>query len=914
MSRRMVAVVLVVVGTLIVAGVAVMSISKRAGKNTGLRVERGRHSVLLITIDTTRADHLGPYGAENIETPTLDTLAQTGVVMEQAMAVAPITLVAHTSILTGQYPPTHGVRNNGIHHVSDEVTTVAEILGQEGYRTAAFISAAVLERRYGLDQGFDLFDDDLSTGRERHSRMVPDRPAEATVDSVFSWLEGLEDDKPFFAWVHFYDPHASYSPPPPFRDRYRGRLYDGEIAYLDSQIGRLLDHPAFKNRADLATIVIGDHGESLGEHGEQTHAILAYDSTLHVPLILRVPGGPEGLRIREPVSQVDIVPTLLDLLKVKALETTAGRSLLPLIEGRHGEPRMLYAETLLPFYTYGWAKLRVGRLGRWKFIEAPTPELFDLRRDPRELSNVALSNPGPKHDLERDLSEMVAAMGDREETLELDTESIAKLQALGYLGGAGPIGPAEGGRPDPKDSIGTHVHLERARRFMQDRLFKQAEKSLDKVLTVDPNNLAALTEKANALEGGGRLDEAAEVIDSALRQSPQSPSLLAQMARIEKSRGQTQRVHELLDSALAIDPNFLPAVMQKARLLAAPGVRGEAAAFLQTALDALPGEPRLEMEMARLVDMPQGNLEIAEERLRRVLERDPFLVGAYRLLGEVLEATGREEEALESYRRGLSREPDDPDLHARCGQLLARQGQLPPAEAHLRESIRLSNGFRSEVVVALGGVLAESGRLDEARREYDRVLEKEPANPDARNNRAIALYRSGRRAEAQAELLEVVRRFPRHADAHNNLAVVYIDAVDWSGAEAMARKAVAIDPGMAPAWNNLGIALDEQGRLDEAEAGFTRCIEVQPSYWQARLNLGITLKKMGRLDKAAEVLELALEEGASRPEIHLELGDIYAQDPTTIDKAKKHYNAFLRLARRHPQAAEVAQKVADLGA
>ena len=245
---------------------------------------------------------------------------------------------------------------------------------------------------------------------------------------------------------------------------------------------------------------------------------------------------------------------------------------------------MLYSETFLPFYTYGWAQLRAGRLGRWKFIQAPTVELYDLMRDPRELSNISATNPGLLHDLQRDLNDMVEAMGDREETLDLDTESIAKLQALGYLGGTVQVGEPDGDRPDPKDSIATHVDLERARRFMQDRLYEQAGRSLDRVLALDPHNLAALTEKANALEGQGLSDEAISVVDRALRLAPESPPLLIQAAQLEGSRGQSDTARKLVDRALSIGPledspaaddvvEMLPGVPVARRM--APGLQRE---------------------------------------------------------------------------------------------------------------------------------------------------------------------------------------------------------------------------------------------------------------------------------------------------------------------------------------------------
>jgi arylsulfatase A-like enzyme len=383
-------------------------------------------SLLLITMDTTRPDHLQPYGATNVETPGLQALADSGVVFDHAYSVAPITLPAHTSIHTGLYPPQTGVRNNGIHYVPAEVTTLAERLRAAGFHTGAFVSASVLDHRYGLNQGFEVYDDDLSSGRERHPRMVPDRPAESTVTAASAWLDKLADGDRYFLWVHLYDPHATYSPPSPYRDRYQDHLYDGEIAYMDSQIARLLAHPRIAAGRGVAVIVLADHGESLGEHGEQTHGILAYDSTLHVPLIMRLPGSKAGTRVAQNVSQVDLVPTVIDLFHLSGDPGLPGRSLLPLVQGA-GPAQSAYAETYLPFYTYGWAKLRVLRQERWKYIDGPAPELYDIMRDPRELSNQLKEQPGIAHDMQRDFQTLLSSMSspEREEKLPIDTAAAA---------------------------------------------------------------------------------------------------------------------------------------------------------------------------------------------------------------------------------------------------------------------------------------------------------------------------------------------------------------------------------------------------------------------------------------------------------------------------------------------------------
>lgn len=879
----------------------------------GADLQRGPRSVLVVTVDTTRADHLQPYGATNVATPTFQGLAQQGILFQHAYSVSPITLVAHTSIFSGLYPPQHGVRNNGIHYVAEETATLAERLSAEGYRTAAFVSAAVLEKRYGLDQGFELYDDDLSRGGNRRSpRMVPDRPAGVTVDAAVQWLDGLGSDEKFFVWVHCYDPHAAYSPPPPFRDQYRERLYDGEIAYMDQQIGRLLQHPRLRGDQDLVITVLGDHGESLGEHGEQTHAILAYDSTLRVPWILKISGGPQGIAFNEPVSQVDLVPTLLDILGLVPEHELPGRSALQVGSGSIRDRPILYSETYLPYYTYGWAKLKVLRRGFQKYIEAPTPELYDLKRDPYELSSQIDLSSGEAHDMARDLREFLAELGDseREVTLALDSEAADKLRSLGYLA-VSSSAPEQQARPDPKDVVDLHVGLERSRQLIRDRLFPQAEGQLRAVLHRDPNNLAALVELASAYDLQGKTEEGVTVVQQGLGLDPNNPRLHLQLAGFEAERGNREQAVRLCDAALELDPRFIEAKIQKGIYLHQMRDFSASQEVLEKALEEHPDHPRLNAFYARIVEVRAGELEAARSRLEAALARDPYLVAGYRILGEVLNRLGDARGAVAVYQAGLEHTPDDPELHARLGLLLADLGGGAETERHLNEAIRLSPEFRADLHAARGGWLAEQGRLEEAQKEYQRVLEVQPDHPGARNNRAVAHYQTGRQDEAVAELEAVIAQFPEHADSYNNLAAIAIHRREWKTAERRARQALQHDPKMAEAWNNLGVGLEEQQDLTAAESAYRKALELSEGYWQARFNLGVLLRKSRREREAEAAFLKVLEVVPTMSEAHLELGDLYAgplQDPNA---ARNHWNAVLRSAPGHPRAEEIRRRLVD---
>ncbi|MEM1180015.1 MAG: tetratricopeptide repeat protein [Acidobacteriota bacterium] len=880
-------------------------------------IAKKQRSVLLVTLDTTRPDRLEPYGAENVETPVMRRLASRGILFERAWAVAPITLVSHTSILSGLYPFEHGVRNNGMQYVPETVTTLAERLLDEGYRTSAFVSAAVLEKRYGLDQGFEVYDDDLSDRRNLSARMVADRTAESTVASATAWLDGLGDGERFFSWVHFYDPHANYSPPPPFRDTYRDRLYDGEVAYMDYQLGQLLTHPRLSSASEDAPIiiVIADHGESLGDHGERTHAILAYDSTLHVPFIMHVPGGPAGLRIGEPVGHVDVMPTVLSLLGLPIGDDgISGRDLTPVIERRSREPnRDYYSETYLPYYTYGWAKLKVLHRGRWKIIDAPQPELYDRIRDPKELTDLHDQQTDIAYDMKRDLDEWLSGYdSEGEASLELDSEAVAQLRSLGYLSVGSGQRKTDGVRPNPMEMIGQHVGLERSRMFLADRLYSQAQAQLESVLRRDPQNLAAMIDLVRAYEGLEKIDEGIEVAERALALDPAYTQTTMMLARLESQRGDLTRALELADVAVTQDPINPDIRIQRAGFLQRLGRIEETEEVLAEALRAHPEHPRVNAFYANIVEARKGDLQAAEERLVKVLERDPFLDQGWLFLGRVQERSRQPEAAIESYRRGLRSRPDAGDLHGALGHLLARLGRHNEAINQLQEAIRLSVAERTELHVSLGSVLAELGRFDEANRQFEKVLAMNPSHPGARNNAAIALYRSGRVDEARAALQAVVEEFPRLADAHNNLAAIAVDTQQWRDAIRHAERTLELAPNLVEAWNNLAIGQEETRQFAAAEKTYRKAIELEPDYWPAQFNLGLLFKKTEQAQKAADIFNEVLLRVPNHPETHLELGELYAGPLTDPGRARIHWNALLRHAPTHPRGAEIRSRLSAL--
>ncbi|MGH9335213.1 MAG: sulfatase, partial [Vicinamibacteria bacterium] len=390
-------------------------------------------SVVLITIDTLRADRLG------VGTPTLDALSSAGARFTNAFAQSPLTLPSHSSILTGTYPTYHGVRDNGRYRLSDEMVTLAEILKGSGHATAAFVGGFPVDSRFGLHQGFDVYDDVLGSSASRVG--LAERRASDVISSARKWIG---DRDRYFAWIHLFDPHAPYEPPPPFPSG-----YDGEIAYVDHSLKELLDAVS----EDTLVVVTADHGEGLGEHGEATHSLFVYDSTLRIPLIFRGPGVPEGAVVEEPVRSIDILPTILDLVgEEKGCARCQGRSLLPALEGKDLPPAASYAETFFPRLNLGWSELRSLRKGGWKYIAAPEPEVYAVDTDPGESRNVASTNEDKLRELASELEKLTA--GEELSAPAADAKTVAALRSLGYLMSANaPDAPATGPRPDPKSRL-----------------------------------------------------------------------------------------------------------------------------------------------------------------------------------------------------------------------------------------------------------------------------------------------------------------------------------------------------------------------------------------------------------------------------------------------------------------------------
>ncbi len=481
----------------------------------GVVVRPAHPNVLLITLDTTRADWLGSYGYAAAATPHLDRLAAGGVRFATALSPAPLTLPAHASLMTGRNPYGHGVRNNGHFVLAADVPTLAGQFQAAGYDTAAFVSSFVLDRQFGLARGFGHYDDALDPPAGLADSLELERRGDRTVAAATAWLAARPAAAaPYFLWVHLYDAHDPYAPPAPFAQRFADRAYDGEIAFDDALVGELLARAGHGAAGSPLVVVAADHGESLGEHGESTHGLFVYEGAVRVPLIVSWPGAIAAGVVEPPVRLIDVAPTLVALAGLTPLAAVDGRSLVPLLDRPATEaaaPRAAYAETYFPQFFMGWAPLRSVRDGTWKLIDAPEPELYDLAADPGERTNVYATQPATARALRRQLETLARAGAERNSTTPMSAEARQRLSSLGYVSSPAPPAPA-GPAPDPKRMVPLFERLLDGNRALARGEPEAAARIASGVLAEDAGNAFARLVLGRAHLAAGRHREAIDAL------------------------------------------------------------------------------------------------------------------------------------------------------------------------------------------------------------------------------------------------------------------------------------------------------------------------------------------------------------------------------------------------------------------
>ena len=617
-------------------------------------------NLLLVTIDTTRVDRIGCYGNENIKTPTLDRLAREGVLFSQALAPAPTTLPTHATILTGLYPAHHGARTNGLFRLQDQHYTLAEVLGPEGYATGAMVSAFVLETRFGLSQGFGCYDDEVGIDGRPDCLGAIERRADKTTDRAIAWLENVFP-RPFFLWVHYFDPHAIYHPPEPYATVYADNPYDGEIAFVDSELNRLLTVIDGLGLTDETLVVAtADHGEGLGDHGEHTHGILLYDVTLRVPLIMNCGkrlGG--GIHVGRRVSLVDVAPTVLSLLAVETSAPTDGVDL----TRPWPQTRTLFAETHLGAMEYGWASLFALYDGKHKYIHGPNPELFDLHADPFERNNLWPSQTESAAEFRSKLADLFGAELDSstgpDPTMSLGPDELSRLAALGYVfATTGEIDP-DRPRPDPRERIPLINRIFEITSYYQPRGYLDTSIRLLEELADDyPDAYIVFVHLGEAYGDADRQTDAAAAYERCLELNPRAPEALYRLGMTRIAQGAHDEAAELLMRLLSAHPDQLAARYALARTLSELGRHNQAADQIKLAFDLDPSHEDCAALMVRLFTLAGRDAE-AKIHLRRRLDQDPRQPKVCGALAEYLTRRKCFDEAEALLREGVALMPDN---------------------------------------------------------------------------------------------------------------------------------------------------------------------------------------------------------------------------------------------------------------
>ena len=657
-------------------------------------------NLLIVTIDTLRADRLGAYGYGLAHTPHLDRLATEGVTFLDAVSAAPITLPSHSTIFTGLFPPAHGVRDNGSYALGPEATTLAEVLQRRGFRTQAFVPALVLARRYGLDQGFDGYDDDLYAEDQPAMFLIRDRPAATTATLAEKWLATWNAEsprKPFFLWVHLFDPHQPYTPPRRFRT-ITANPYDAEIAAADDGVGTILEKLRALGELDRTLVIVtADHGESLGEHGEKTHGIFIYDATVRVPLLVRFPAlFSPGTRNALPVRSADLFPSALDALGLPAPADLDGSSFLPELGGsarasraESGPPaRPQYSESLLSEAGFGMAPLFGVRTGGKKLIRAPRPELYALDSDPRELDNLFTAQSRDAAQLDRRLTDLLTtstrkALPATANPMDRETEEM--LAALGYLAPQSERTAQRG--IDPKDGLPLHNLLEDARHFCQQEKWNEARAKLEELLRLSPENSSA--EATLAMVFTRLLD-----LESARDHYLRSLALFPQQSRIYVALGRLDLVEGLLEAA---EKNF------------------------HRALEQTPGFVEAISYLGLVAEM-RGDPPAAERRYREAIAVDPNFPTTYRRIADGLYERGEWRRALDYYEQAIARGPTDSNAWLQAGNCARRLGDPEGAAKRFRraEALRPKDWAGAYNLACLA---AQAGDIEGAWRELARAIQ-----------------------------------------------------------------------------------------------------------------------------------------------------------------------------------------------
>ncbi|MDQ3169629.1 MAG: sulfatase-like hydrolase/transferase [Acidobacteriota bacterium] len=720
-------------------------------------VAPGDLNVILITMDTTRADAMGYAGAGGNPTPTIDGLAREGVTFDNAVASVPLTLPSHSTIFTGVLPPRHGVRDNGGFVLDPKHVTLAERLRDRGWKTGGFVGAYVLDAKWGIDQGFEHYYDQFDLSKyKRISLGDVARTAGEVVDAAMPWLEQNARNK-FFAWMHFYDPHTPYAPPEPYKGRFEGRPYLGEVAYVDAQIARVTNWLTSRGLMDRTIIIVtADHGESLGEHGEGTHGLFVYDATMKVPMVMRTPyAASKGRKVSQVVRSHDITPTVLELLGLPSDPVLEGRSLAPLLAGGRTEERDAYSESLYARHHYGWSELTSLRAGRFKYIEAPRPELYDLEQDPGEKDNLFDARKPLAERLGAELlklsAEDVTASGATQATV--DPETRERLAALGYIGSFVATPKVAGQKlADPKDKIQIFNLMFAANENAGKETPADTIARFNKVLAEDPNVLDAWIMLGNEYFKARDYPSALEKYQRALAINPDYDLATVNLAGAYRAMGNFTAAALGYERYLEKDPKNAFVVYQLGELYLDMNRLDDAEKTFRRAI-ALDERVASAENALGVVAFKRGQLDQAETHAKSALARSPDAKLAHYNLALIAEQRGNHTAAKAEYRQEIEQQPDAWKAAFNLARLHEQLGERTEAEQAYRKALEIHPRF-AEGYFYLAKLCLDTARLDEAAFNANKGLEIAPASqfaPLGHYVLADVFSRQGKHAQAARE-------------------------------------------------------------------------------------------------------------------------------------------------------------------
>jgi arylsulfatase A-like enzyme/Flp pilus assembly protein TadD len=660
-----------------------------------------RHFVL-VTIDTLRADRVGVYGGGEL-TPRLDRIAREGAYAADAMSHVPLTRPSHATLLSGLLPWQVGVRDNLAPVDLPPSPLLAEILGGAGFRTAAFVSSMVLDRRGGFNRGFDRYDDAFPRTQDAALLATLQKPGADSLKAAIAWLESQGKGDRLFLWLHLFEPHDPYEPPEPYATRYRDRPYDGEVAYTDTLVGELHDTlDRLGLTPETLVVVASDHGEGLGEHDETLHGFFVYQTTLAVPLIFRGPGVRGGGRITETVGLVDIMPTALDLLglEVPQSATFSGASLgAALRAGAGSNDTVHYAESLVPLLHFGWSDLRVLRRGPWKYILAPRPELYDLAADPHERANLVSQQPARAEAFRKTLTNFLEEerrISARVQARTIPVGLLEQLGALGYVSGVTDPSAIKASGADPKDKILEFRHANQAMRdgllALNRREYAAAADQFGALIDSGIESFEAHLYLARALAGMQRFDRAAPHFEQAARRAPLVEEAWTGWAQSRLGTAGPEAALAIVRDGRSHNPGGAQLALAEANLCLRLRRPGEAVAAYQSAAALLPGDASVRQQLGEL-QRDLGQVDAALATLRDAVAVDATNASAWNALGMTLGGSGRLNEAEDAFRQAIERNSMDHRYHFNLGLVLVRQGRGDQARPSFERALQLRPAF-----------------------------------------------------------------------------------------------------------------------------------------------------------------------------------------------------------------------------